>query len=97
MEMQEKTTGTNFSFSKASLTYFTSKFNTNFSSSFSHIKTHSVIQPNQQSVIQTATGNLQPMTIPKSVLLVSKPNSVIHTTAQGTLQAIQVIFFDLTF
>lgn len=49
-------------------------------------KTHvqsSVIQPNQQSVIQTATGNIQPV---KSVLLVnSKPNSVIHTT-----QAIQV-------
>lgn len=55
-------------------------------------KTHSVIQPNQQSVIQTAAGNLQSMTLPKSVLLVSKPNSVIHTTTQGgTLQAIQVI------
>jgi len=45
----------------------------------------SVIQPNQQSVIQTATG-IQPV---KSVLLVnSKPNSVIHTTHQ----AIQVRF-----
>lgn len=43
----------------------------------------SVIQPNQQSVIQTATGNIQPV---KSVLLVnSKPNSVIQTT-----QAIQI-------
>lgn len=41
----------------------------------------SVIQPNQQSVIQTATGNIQPV---KSVLLVnSKPNSVIHTTHQA--------------
>ncbi|CAH1716562.1 unnamed protein product [Chironomus riparius] len=40
----------------------------------------SVIQPNQQSVIQTATG-IQPV---KSVLLVnSKPNSVIHTTHQA--------------
>lgn len=46
----------------------------------------SVIQANQQSVIQTAT-NLQPMTLSKSVLL--KPNSVIHT-AQGSLQAVHV-------
>ncbi|XP_063704329.1 cyclic AMP response element-binding protein B [Culicoides brevitarsis] len=52
-------------------------------------QTHSVIQPNQQSVIQAA-GNLQSMTLPKSVLLVSKPNSVIHTTTQGALQAIQI-------
>lgn len=44
-----------------------------------HIQS-SVIQPNQQSVIQTATG-VQPV---KSVLLVnSKPNSVIHTTHQA--------------
>ncbi|XP_070501661.1 cyclic AMP response element-binding protein B isoform X2 [Chironomus tepperi] len=44
-----------------------------------HIQS-SVIQPNQQSVIQTATG-IQPV---KSVLLVnSKPNSVIHTTHQA--------------
>lgn len=47
-----------------------------------------MIQPNQQSVIQTP-ANIQPMGLPKSVLLVSKPNSVIHTT-QGTLQAVQV-------
>jgi cAMP response element-binding protein len=48
--------------------------------------TQSVIQPNQQSVIQTAAGNVPPV---KSVLLVSKPNSVIHTT-QGSIQAVQV-------
>lgn len=49
----------------------------------------SVIQPNQQSVIQTAT-NLQPMLSKGNVILVqSKPNSVIQTT-QGSLQALQV-------
>uniref|UniRef100_U5EXI8 Putative camp-responsive element modulator n=1 Tax=Corethrella appendiculata TaxID=1370023 RepID=U5EXI8_9DIPT len=56
----------------------------------STIQAQSVIQQNQQSVIQTATGNLQPVTLPKGVLLVSsKPNSVIHTT-QGSLQAVQI-------
>lgn len=46
-----------------------------------HAQSASVIQPNQQSVIQQATGNIQPV---KSVLLVnSKPNSVIHTTHQA--------------
>ncbi|XP_072764684.1 cyclic AMP response element-binding protein B isoform X8 [Anoplolepis gracilipes] len=50
----------------------------------------SVIQPNQQSVIQTAT-NIQPVAIPKgNVILVSKPNSVIQT-AQGSLQTLQVV------
>lgn len=48
----------------------------------------SVIQPNQQSVIQTAT-NLQPMLSKGNVILVSKPNSVIQTT-QGSLQTLQV-------
>lgn len=49
----------------------------------------SVIQPNQQSVIQTAT-NIQPVAISKgNVILVSKPNSVIQT-AQGSIQALQV-------
>ncbi|XP_032455927.1 cyclic-AMP response element binding protein isoform X23 [Nasonia vitripennis] len=48
----------------------------------------SVIQPNQQSVIQTAT-NIQPVAISKgNVILVSKPNSVIQT-AQGSIQALQ--------
>ncbi|XP_076673691.1 cyclic-AMP response element binding protein B isoform X10 [Andrena cerasifolii] len=50
----------------------------------------SVIQPNQQSVIQTAT-NIQPVAISKgNVILVSKPNSVIQT-AQASLQTIQVV------
>ncbi|KAK9889523.1 hypothetical protein WA026_006877 [Henosepilachna vigintioctopunctata] len=49
----------------------------------------SVIQPNQQSVIQTAT-NLQPMLSKGNVILVSKPNSVIQTT-QGSLQTLQVV------
>ncbi|XP_024873193.1 cyclic AMP-responsive element-binding protein 1 isoform X3 [Temnothorax curvispinosus] len=50
----------------------------------------SVIQPNQQSVIQTAT-NIQPVTLSKgNVILVSKPNSVIQT-AQGSLQTLQVV------
>ncbi|XP_072944199.1 cyclic AMP response element-binding protein B isoform X3 [Epargyreus clarus] len=48
----------------------------------------SVIQPNQQSVIQTAS-NIQPVQLPKgNVILVSKPSSVIHTT-QATLQTLQ--------
>lgn len=50
----------------------------------------SVIQPNQQSVIQTAT-NIQPVAISKgNVILVSKPNSVIQTT-QASLQTLQVV------
>lgn len=49
----------------------------------------SVIQQNQQSVIQTAS-NIQPVQLPKgNVILVSKPSSVIHTT-QGTLQTLQI-------
>ncbi|XP_065207232.1 cyclic AMP-dependent transcription factor ATF-1-like isoform X1 [Planococcus citri] len=51
----------------------------------------SVIQPNQQSVIQSATGNIQPTVLTKgNVILVSKPNSVIQT-AQGSLQTLQVV------
>ncbi|XP_057651586.1 cyclic AMP response element-binding protein B isoform X8 [Diorhabda carinulata] len=50
----------------------------------------SVIQPNQQSVIQTA-ANLQPMLSKGNVILVSsKPNSVIQTT-QGNLQTLRVV------
>ncbi|XP_019866412.1 cyclic AMP-responsive element-binding protein 1 isoform X11 [Aethina tumida] len=49
----------------------------------------SVIQPNTQSVIQTAT-NLQPMLGKGNVILVSKPNSVIQTT-QGNLQTLRVV------
>lgn len=53
------------------------------------MQVQSVIQPNQQSVIQTAT-NIQPVAISKgNVILVSKPNSVIQT-AQASLQTIQV-------
>ncbi|XP_032675880.1 cyclic AMP-responsive element-binding protein 1 isoform X3 [Odontomachus brunneus] len=55
-----------------------------------HHLVQSVIQPNQQSVIQTAT-NIQPVAISKgNVILVSKPNSVIQT-AQGNLQTLQVV------
>ncbi|CAG9760830.1 unnamed protein product [Ceutorhynchus assimilis] len=49
----------------------------------------SVIQPNQQSVIQTA-ANIQPILGKGNVILVSKPNSVIQTT-QGSLQALRVV------
>lgn len=63
------------------------------------LQVQSVIQPNQQSVIQTAS-NIQSVQLPKgNVILVSKPSSVIHTT-QGTLQTLQVfdfinIFYDI--
>ncbi|KAI5711002.1 hypothetical protein M8J75_013233 [Diaphorina citri] len=52
----------------------------------------SVIQANQQSVIQTATGNLSSSAVltKGNVILVSKPNSVIQTT-QGQLQTLQVV------
>ncbi|XP_023704711.1 cyclic AMP-responsive element-binding protein 1 isoform X4 [Cryptotermes secundus] len=50
----------------------------------------SVIQANQQSVIQTP-ANIQPVQLQKgNVILVSKPNSVIQTT-QGSLQTLQVV------
>ncbi|XP_017777090.1 PREDICTED: cyclic AMP response element-binding protein B isoform X10 [Nicrophorus vespilloides] len=49
----------------------------------------SVIQPNQQSVIQTA-ANIQPVLGKGNVILVSKPNSVIQTP-QGSLHALQVV------
>ncbi|KAL1463411.1 hypothetical protein WDU94_015162 [Cyamophila willieti] len=49
----------------------------------------SVIQPNQQSVIQTATGN-QAVLTKGNVILLSKPNSVIQTT-QGQLQTLQLV------
>jgi len=49
-----------------------------------------VIQPNHQSVIQSAT-NIQPVALSKgNVILVSKPNSVIQS-AQGSLQTLQVV------
>uniref|UniRef100_T1E284 Putative cyclic-amp response element binding protein b at 17a n=1 Tax=Psorophora albipes TaxID=869069 RepID=T1E284_9DIPT len=52
------------------------------------VQAHSVIQQNQQSVIQTAAGQIP--ALPRGVLLVcNKPSSVIHTT-QGSLQAIQI-------
>lgn len=50
----------------------------------------SVIQANQQSVIQSATGSIQPVLTKGNVILVSKPNSVIQTT-QGQLQTLQVV------
>ncbi|XP_043273860.1 cyclic AMP response element-binding protein B isoform X10 [Venturia canescens] len=50
----------------------------------------SVIQPNHQSVIQSAT-NIQPVALSKgNVILVSKQNSVIQS-AQGSLQTLQVV------
>ncbi|VVC32092.1 Hypothetical protein CINCED_3A015985 [Cinara cedri] len=49
---------------------------------------HSVIQANQQSVIQTATPGA--MLTKGNVILLSKPNSVIQTT-QGNLQTLQVV------
>ncbi|XP_050427672.1 cyclic AMP-responsive element-binding protein 1 isoform X2 [Adelges cooleyi] len=49
---------------------------------------HSVIQANQQSVIQTA--NPGTMLTKGNVILLSKPNSVIQTT-QGNLQTLQVV------
>ncbi|XP_066155825.1 cyclic AMP response element-binding protein B-like isoform X12 [Euwallacea fornicatus] len=58
----------------------------------SHMKpspVQSVIQPNQQSVIQTA-ANIQPILGKGNVILVSKPNSVIQTT-QGSLQTLRVV------
>lgn len=55
----------------------------------SSAQAQSVIQPNQQSVIQTAS-NIQSVQLPKgNVILVGKPSSVIHTT-QGTLQTLQI-------
>ncbi|XP_055634344.1 cyclic AMP response element-binding protein B isoform X2 [Toxorhynchites rutilus septentrionalis] len=54
----------------------------------SSVQAQSVIQQNQQSVIQTAAGQIP--ALPRGVLLVcNKPSSVIHTT-QGSLQAIQI-------
>lgn len=55
-----------------------------------------MIQPNQQSVIQTATANIQPMLGKGMILVSSKPNSVIHTT-QGSLQTIQVANIQVRF
>ncbi|XP_014223073.1 cyclic AMP-responsive element-binding protein 1 isoform X6 [Trichogramma pretiosum] len=52
----------------------------------------SVIQPNQQSVIQTAT-NIQPVSLSKGNVILVKPNSVIQT-AQGGLQTLQVVETD---
>lgn len=49
----------------------------------------SVIQSNQQSVIQSANNQL-PVLTKGNVILVGKPNSVIQT-AQGNLQTLQVV------
>ncbi|XP_022173004.1 cyclic AMP-responsive element-binding protein 1-like isoform X1 [Myzus persicae] len=49
---------------------------------------HSVIQANQQSVIQTATHGT--MLTKGNVILLSKPNSVIQTP-QGNIQTLQVV------
>lgn len=58
------------------------------SQSSGSVQAQSVIQQNQQSVIQTAAGQMP--ALPRGVLLVcNKPSSVIHTT-QGSLQAIQI-------
>ncbi|XP_043273851.1 cyclic AMP-responsive element-binding protein 1 isoform X3 [Venturia canescens] len=55
-----------------------------------HHLVQSVIQPNHQSVIQSAT-NIQPVALSKgNVILVSKQNSVIQS-AQGSLQTLQVV------
>ncbi|XP_033225605.1 cyclic AMP-responsive element-binding protein 1 isoform X11 [Belonocnema kinseyi] len=53
-----------------------------------HHLIQSVIQPNQQSVIQTAT-NIQPVALSKGNVILVKPNSVIQTT--GGLQTLQVV------
>ncbi|XP_068899292.1 cyclic AMP-responsive element-binding protein 1 isoform X2 [Tenebrio molitor] len=57
--------------------------------SHTQAQVQSVIQPNQQSVIQTA-ANIQPMLGKGNVILVSKPNSVIQTT-QGSLSGLQTL------
>lgn len=62
---------------------------TNFIFNF-ETQVQSVIQPNQQSVIQTAT-NIQPVALSKGNVILVKPNSVIQTT--GGLQTLQVINF----
>ncbi|XP_023317535.1 cyclic AMP-responsive element-binding protein 1 isoform X8 [Trichogramma pretiosum] len=56
------------------------------------VQVQSVIQPNQQSVIQTAT-NIQPVSLSKGNVILVKPNSVIQT-AQGGLQTLQVVETD---
>lgn len=63
--------------------------------SFFFFQVQSVIQPNQQSVIQTA-ANLQPMLGKGNVILVSKPNSVIQTT-QGSLSGLQTLQVKVSF
>ncbi|XP_017777085.1 PREDICTED: cyclic AMP-responsive element-binding protein 1 isoform X5 [Nicrophorus vespilloides] len=59
------------------------------SNNHAQTQVQSVIQPNQQSVIQTA-ANIQPVLGKGNVILVSKPNSVIQTP-QGSLHALQVV------
>ncbi|XP_044015373.1 cyclic AMP response element-binding protein B isoform X9 [Aphidius gifuensis] len=53
------------------------------------VSVQSVIQPNHQSVIQSAT-NIQPVAISKGNVILVKPNSVIQST-QGNLQTLQVV------
>ncbi|XP_069690734.1 cyclic AMP-responsive element-binding protein 1-like isoform X1 [Periplaneta americana] len=63
---------------------------THVNNSTATAQVQSVIQANQQSVIQTP-ANIQPVQLQKgNVILVSKPNSVIQT-AQGSLQTLQVV------
>ncbi|KAJ9588247.1 hypothetical protein L9F63_018411 [Diploptera punctata] len=62
---------------------------THVNNSTATAQVQSVIQANQQSVIQTA-ANIQPVLQKGNVILVSKPNSVIQTT-QGSLQTLQVV------
>ncbi|XP_023704709.1 cyclic AMP-responsive element-binding protein 1 isoform X2 [Cryptotermes secundus] len=63
---------------------------THVNNSTATAQVQSVIQANQQSVIQTP-ANIQPVQLQKgNVILVSKPNSVIQTT-QGSLQTLQVV------
>lgn len=61
-------------------------------SSIAVTSVQSVIQANQQSVIQSAQGSIQPVLTKGNVILVSKPNSVIQTP-QGQLQTLQVVVF----
>ncbi|XP_011308997.1 cyclic AMP-responsive element-binding protein 1 isoform X5 [Fopius arisanus] len=49
----------------------------------------SVIQPNHQSVIQSAT-NIQPVALSKGNVILVKPNSVIQST-QANIQTLQVV------
>ncbi|PSN43762.1 hypothetical protein C0J52_06395 [Blattella germanica] len=66
---------------------------THVNNSTATAQVQSVIQANQQSVIQTA-ANIQPVHLQKGnvILVSSKPNSVIQTT-QGSLQTLQIFCY----